>query len=213
VSRVILFNKPYGVLTQFTSESGRQSLKDFIPVPDVYAAGRLDADSEGLVVLTDSGALQAKISNPRHKQAKIYRVQIEGIPDEAALSQLRGGLVLGDFTTLPCGARRIDEPSGLWPRNPPIRHRESIPSSWLEITLREGKNRQVRRMTAHVGYPTLRLIRWAVGDWTLEGLAPGAWRYAENIQSTCQPARKKRVIGRDGRFSAGRAVPKSTGSK
>jgi len=213
VSRVILFNKPYGVLTQFTSESGHQTLKEFIPVADVYAAGRLDADSEGLVVLTDNGALQAKISDPRHKQAKIYWVQVEGIPDEAALSQLREGLTLSHFTTLPCGARRIDEPAGLWSRSPPIRHRESIPSSWLEITLREGKNRQVRRMTAHVGYPTLRLIRWAVGDWTLKGLAPGGWRYVENIQSPCQLARKKRVIGRDGRFLAGRVAPKSTGSK
>ena len=213
MSRVILFNKPYGVLTQFTSSDGRPTLKDFIPLPGIYPAGRLDADSEGLVALTDDGALQARVSDPRHKLAKIYWVQVEGLPDESALSRLCGGVRLGDFTTQPCAARRIDEPAGLWPRDPPVRFRESIPTSWLEITLREGKNRQVRRMTAHVGYPTLRLIRWAIGDWTLQGLAPGAWRHIENTQSICQPARKKRVNGWDGRFFAGRAVPKSTGSK
>jgi len=175
-ARVILLNKPYDVLCQFTSEGGRVSLKDFMPVPGVYAAGRLDADSEGLLVLTGDGALQARISHPRHKLAKTYWAQVEGIPDEAALKQLRAGVDLGDFVTQPCQAKVIDEPAGLWPRDPPIRYRAAIPTSWVELVLTEGKNRQVRRMTAKVGFPTLRLIRWAVGDWTLDGLAPGEWR-------------------------------------
>lgn len=175
-ARVILLNKPYDVLCQFTSEGGRASLKDFMPVPGVYAAGRLDADSEGLVVLTDDGALQARISHPRHKLAKTYWAQVEGVPDEAALARLRTGVDLGDFVTKPCQARLIAEPEGLWPRDPPIRYRAAIPTSWVELVLSEGKNRQVRRMTAKVGFPTLRLIRWAVGAWTLDGLAPGEWR-------------------------------------
>lgn len=174
--RVILLNKPYDVLCQFTSEGGRATLKDFMPVPGVYAAGRLDADSEGLVVLTDDGALQARISHPRHKQAKTYWAQVEGIPDEAALARLRTGVDLGDFVTQSCLARLIDEPAGLWPRDPPIRYRAAIPTSWIEMVLTEGKNRQVRRMTAKVGFPTLRLVRWAVGNWNLDGLAPGQWR-------------------------------------
>lgn len=176
MSRVLLLNKPYGVLCQFTSDDGRTTLKDYVAVPGVYAAGRLDADSEGLVVLTDDGALQARISHPRHKLAKTYWVQVEGIPDEAALRRLRVGVDLGDFVTKPCQARRIDEPAGLWPRDPPIRYRAAIPTSWVELVLTEGKNRQVRRMTAKVGFPTLRLVRWAVGKWTLAGLAPGEWR-------------------------------------
>jgi 23S rRNA pseudouridine2457 synthase len=147
-----------------------------MPVPGVYAAGRLDADSEGLVVLTDDGALQARISHPRHKLAKTYWAQVEGIPDEAALAQLRRGVDLGDFVTRPCQVRLIAEPPGLWPRDPPIRHRVAIPTSWLELVLTEGKNRQVRRMTAKVGFPTLRLVRWAVGSWNLTGLSPGQWR-------------------------------------
>lgn len=175
MSRVILLNKPYGVLTQFSPVPGRLTLKDFMPIPGVYAAGRLDADSEGLVVLTDDGALQARISNPRHKLPKTYWVQVEGEPDEAALDKLRRGIDLGDFVTRPCRARRMDEPSGLWPRDPPIRFRKAIPTCWLEIVLSEGKNRQVRRMTAKAGYPTLRLVRWAVGPWSLVGLAPGEW--------------------------------------
>lgn len=176
MSRILLFNKPYGVLTQFTSPEGRPTLADYIPVPGVYAAGRLDADSEGLVVLTDDGAIQARISHPRHKLEKTYWAQVEGLPDEAALALLRRGVDLGDFHTRPCRARIIPEPAGLWPRDPPIRFRKAIPTTWLEIVLAEGKNRQVRRMTAKVGYPTLRLIRWAVGSWSLAGLAPGAWR-------------------------------------
>lgn len=179
MSRLILFNKPYGVLTQFTDAGGRPTLADYIPIPKVYAAGRLDADSEGLVVLTDDGAVQARIADPRHKLAKFYRVQVEGLPTDEALQQLAAGVDLGDFRTRPCQARRIAEPQGLWQRSPPIRYRAAIPTSWLEIILREGKNRQVKRMTAKVGFPTLRLIRWAVGDWTLAGLSPGQWREIE----------------------------------
>jgi 23S rRNA pseudouridine2457 synthase len=176
MSRLILFNKPYGVLSQFTAEGRWQGLKDYLPVPGVYAAGRLDADSEGLLILTDDGALQRRISDPRHKLAKTYWVQVEGIPDETALAQLRKGVELGDFMTRPANARLIKEPAGLWPRNPPIRFRKAIPTRWLELTIREGKNRQVRRMTAKAGLPTLRLIRWAIGDWTLNGLMPGEWK-------------------------------------
>ena len=176
MSILILLNKPFGVLTQFSPEGERQTLKDFIPVPGVYPAGRLDADSEGLLLLTDDGALQHRIADPRKKMEKVYWVQVEGTPDEAALARLTSGLDLGDFTTLPCKARCIDEPEGLWLRSPPIRVRQVIPTSWLEIRLKEGKNRQVRRMTAKVGLPTLRLVRAAIGPWTVEGLAPGEWR-------------------------------------
>ena len=176
MSRLILFNKPYGVLSQFTAEGRWQGLKDYIPVPDVYAAGRLDADSEGLLILTDDGSLQKRIADPQHKLPKTYWVQVEGIPDEAALAQLRKGVDLGDFVTRPAKVRKIDEPAGLWPRNPPIRFRKAIPTSWLELTIAEGKNRQVRRMTAKVGYPTLRLIRVAIGEWKLNTLQPGEWK-------------------------------------
>ena len=190
MSRLILFNKPYGVLTQFTDSAGRANLADYIPVPKVYAAGRLDADSEGLVVLTDDGAMQARIADPRHKLAKIYLVQVEGIPTDETLRQLAAGVDLGDFLTRPCQARRIAEPPGLWQRNPPVRYRAAIPTSWLEIVLREGKNRQVRRMTAKMGFPTLRLIRWAVGEWALEGLGPGQWR---ELELSGQPDAGQRV--------------------
>lgn len=190
MSRLILFNKPYGVLTQFTDVEGRPTLADFIPVPKVYAAGRLDADSEGLVVLTDDGALQARIANPGHKLPKCYYAQVEGDAADDALLKLAAGVDLGDFVTRPCKVRRMAEPENLWERKPPIRHRQLIPTSWLELVLAEGKNRQVRRMTARVGLPTLRLIRWAVGDWTLEGLAPGQWRELE-IQG--QPDVRRRV--------------------
>jgi 23S rRNA pseudouridine2457 synthase len=176
VAKIILFNKPYGVLSQFTPEGRWQGLKDYIPVPDVYAAGRLDADSEGLLILTDDGALQRRIADPAHKLPKTYWVQVEGIPDQDALAQLRRGVDLGDFVTHPAKAKLMHEPAGLWPRNPPIRVRQAIPTSWLELTISEGKNRQIRRMTAKVGYPTLRLIRAAIGDWSLDGLAPGEWR-------------------------------------
>ena len=173
---LILLNKPFNVLCQFTGEPGQRTLAECLPVPGVYAAGRLDADSEGLLVLTDDGMLQKRIADPRHKLPKTYLAQVEGVPDEAALARLRSGVDLGDFVTRPCAARLVAEPAWLWPRNPPIRERKAIPTSWVELVLREGKNRQVRRMTAKVGFPTLRLIRVQVGDWTLGGLAPGAWR-------------------------------------
>lgn len=194
MSRLILFNKPYGVLTQFTDAQGRPTLADYLPIPKVYAAGRLDVDSEGLVVLTDDGALQARIADPRHKLAKQYRAQVEGIPTAAALQQLAAGVDLGDFRTQPCQVRCIAEPEDLWERTPPIRYRAAIPATWLELVLREGKNRQARRMTARVGFPTLRLIRWAVGEWTLAGLAPGQWR---ELEVTGQPVARTRVNGPD----------------
>jgi 23S rRNA pseudouridine2457 synthase len=177
VPRLILLNKPYGVLSQFSDrERGRATLAAYIDAPGVYPAGRLDRDSEGLLALSDDGALIARIADPRHKLPKTYWAQIEGVPDEAALQCLRTGVMLADGPTRPAAARRIDEPAGLWPREPPIRHRARIPTSWLELTLREGRNRQVRRMTAAVGHPTLRLIRNAIGEWTLDGLPPGRWR-------------------------------------
>jgi 23S rRNA pseudouridine2457 synthase len=176
MSRILLFNKPYGVICQFSRDGMHPTLADYIPLPDFYPAGRLDTDSEGLLLLTDDGALQHRISDPKHKLAKTYWAQVEGVADEAMLTRLRQGIKLPDFTTLPAEAREIGEPENLWPRDPPIRERKAIPASWLELTIREGKNRQVRRMTAAVGLPTLRLIRYRIGDWTLKGLAPGEWR-------------------------------------
>lgn len=173
---LIAFNKPFGVLCKFMPEEGRPTLADYIKVPGVYPAGRLDADSEGLVLLTDDGALQARIASPRHKLAKVYWAQVEGVPTEEALAHLRRGVDLGDFTTLPAKAKCIDEPPNLWARNPPIRHRLRVPTAWLELTLHEGKNRQVRRMTARVGLPTLRLVRSAIGQVRINDLAPGEWR-------------------------------------
>ena len=173
---LIAFNKPFGVLCKFMPEEGRPTLADYIQVPGVYPAGRLDAESEGLLLLTDDGALQARIASPRHKLAKVYWAQVEGVPTEEALAQLRRGVDLGDFTTLPAKATCIDEPPNLWARNPPIRHRLRVPTAWLELTLHEGKNRQVRRMTARVGLPTLRLVRSAIGQVRINDLAPGEWR-------------------------------------
>ena len=171
-------NKPYGVICQFSREGSKPTLKDFIKVPAVYPAGRLDTDSEGLLVLTDNGRWQARISDPRGKMPKTYWAQVEGQPDVDRLAMLRAGLDLGDFVSLPAAAERMDEPAVLWERDPPIRYRANIPTSWLAITIIEGKNRQVRRMTAKIGHPTLRLIRTRIGPWDLGDLAPGAWREA-----------------------------------
>jgi 23S rRNA pseudouridine2457 synthase len=184
MGRILLFNKPFGVICQFSRDGLHPTLADYIALPDFYPAGRLDTDSEGLLVLTDDGKLQHRITDPKHKLAKTYWVQVEGVPDEAALEQLRRGVTLADsstrlravFTTQPAEARVIDEPVNLWPRDPPIRSRKNIPTGWIELTIREGKNRQVRRMTAAVGLPTLRLIRCRIGEWTLEGLQPGQWK-------------------------------------
>lgn len=179
MARILLFNKPFGVLSQFTDSQERPTLSHHIPDKGVYPAGRLDYDSEGLLLLTDDGRLQQLISHPRHKLPKTYWVQVEGVPGVDALEHLRNGVPLRDGMTAPAEARLIDEPPDLWPRTPPIRYRASIPTAWLELRIREGRNRQVRRMTAAVGHPTLRLIRYAVGPWTLEGLAPGKWRVLE----------------------------------
>ena len=196
MSTLVVFNKPYGVLSQFTPEGRWRGLADFIPIKGVYVAGRLDADSEGLLLLTDDGALQARIADPRYKLPKTYRVQVEGLPSDDALEALRHGVRYADFTTQPCHVSRIDEPR-LWPRDPPVRYRQAIPTSWLEFRLTEGKNRQLRRMTAHVGYPTLRLIRTSIGAASLEALAPGEWRtlsarYADLVPASAEPKNRHR---------------------
>ena len=181
-AQVILFHKPFGVLSQFTDRgtegSARPTLSDYIDVPGVYPAGRLDRDSEGLMVLTDDGRLQARIADPKHKMAKTYLVQVEGAPDDHALNALRDGVRLKDGMTKPAQVALIDPPDPLWPRDPPVRFRKTVPDAWLQVTIREGRNRQVRRMTAHVGLPCLRLIRVQIGIWQLNQLAPGAWRHA-----------------------------------
>jgi len=176
---LILFNKPFGVLSQFTDEgSGRPTLKDYIDRAGVYPAGRLDFDSEGLLLLTDDGRLQARIADPKYKMPKTYLAQVEGDAQEASLDQLRQGVSLKDGMTRPAEVERIDPPD-LWPRDPPIRVRKSIPDCWLRLTIAEGRNRQIRRMTAAIGHPTLRLVRWRIGDWTLDGVPPGEWREAD----------------------------------
>lgn len=185
--RLIVLNKPYGVLTQFSGEG--DTLANYVKVPGVYPAGRLDKDSEGLLLLTDDGKLQARIADPKFKLPKTYLVQVEGEPDEAALDQLRKGVVLNDGPTRPAEVLRIDPPE-LWPRNPPVRFRKSVPDSWLSLTISEGRNRQVRRMTAAIGYPTLRLVRWRIGDWTLEGLEPGQWREVTAGAGRAAPRRR-----------------------
>ena len=173
---LILFNKPFGVVCQFSVHKAHKTLKDYISVPNVYAAGRLDTDSEGLLILTDDGGLQHQLSHPKHKEFKTYWAQVEGNPTDADLVPLHKGVDLGDFVTQPAQVRRIEEPPGLWLRDPPIRERKAIPTAWLEIIISEGKNRQVRHMTAKIGFPTLRLIRYAIGNYTLDGLAPGTWK-------------------------------------
>lgn len=178
-------NKPFGVVCQFRAEPGVTNLADYVPIPDVYPAGRLDKDSEGLLLLTDDGPLQARISSPRFKLPKTYWVQVEGEPDVAALDHLRRGVELKDGLTAPAEARLIEAPA-IWPRQPPVRYRANIPTSWLELVLREGRNRQVRRMTAAVGYPTLRLIRYAIGPWCLGSLQPGEFRTIEQPWSDLQ---------------------------
>ena len=181
---LILLNKPYRVLSQFRDADGRATLADHVDVPGVYPAGRLDYDSEGLLVLTDDGRLQARISQPRSGTPKTYWAQVEGLPDDRQLEQLVRGVKLKDGLARAVSARKIDEPDGLWDRSPPIRYRRNVTDSWVEIVLTEGRNRQVRRMTAAVGLPTLRLVRYSVGGWTLEGLAPGEWREVKGRRSS-----------------------------
>ncbi|MBI3479978.1 MAG: pseudouridine synthase [Nitrosomonadales bacterium] len=176
MGHILLFNKPYGVICQFSRDGLHPTLADYIALPDFYPAGRLDTDSEGLLVLTDDGQLQHRITDPKHKLSKTYWVQVEGIANEAAMVQLQRGVQLKDGLTLPAEAQIMDEPAHLWQRDPPVRERKNIPTSWIALTIREGKNRQVRRMTAAVGLPTLRLIRYRIGEWTLQGLAPGESR-------------------------------------
>ena len=204
-STIILLNKPYGVLCQFTPDAGRDTLKSFVPESDVYPAGRLDADSEGLVILTADGALQHRIADPHHKQPKTYFVQVEGEPTAQSIEKLRTGVSLDGAMTRPAQVELVAEPQWLWPRTPPVRFRKLIPTSWLRMVLCEGRNRQVRRMTAAAGFPTLRLIRYSVGEWTLEGLAPGAVRelevaagerrpqHARNLPRARQPFRRENV--------------------
>ena len=184
--RLILLNKPFQVLPQFTSPDERRCLRDLLPVRDVYPAGRLDYDSEGLMVLTDFGPWQARISQPGTPYPKLYLAQVEGTPGDTAVEALRRGVVLNDGPTRPARARQVPEPGWLWPRDPPIRSRRAIPTGWIELEIKEGRNRQVRRMTAAVGHPTLRLIRWAVGPWNLAGLSPGEWREVPRVEAETQ---------------------------
>lgn len=199
MSIIILFNKPYGVLSQFRAKDDQLTLADYLQQPDIHPAGRLDKDSEGLLVLTNDGRLQHRIAHPKHKAAKVYWVQVEGIPDAKALARLSRGVRLKDGLTRPAKVKLMAEPP-IWPRHPPIRYRASIPTRWLELTLSEGRNRQVRRMTAAVGHPTLRLIRYQIGDWTLDGLQPGEWKVIQSAATMApqpdKPRRKKPHAGK-----------------
>lgn len=179
MAKIILFNKPFNTLTQFTDNEGRDTLANYIDIPKVYAAGRLDKDSEGLLLLTDDGKIQHKISHPKHKEWKTYWVQVDGQIDEIAINKLKRGVMLKDGKTKPAKCKLINEPTKLWPRTPPVRYRANIPTSWIELSINEGKNRQVRRMTAAVGFPTLRLIRYSIGKWKLEGINPGDYKAIE----------------------------------
>ena len=208
-TRLILFNKPYGVLSQFTPEGRWRGLKDFIDLPGVYVAGRLDADSEGLLLLTNDGRLQAQIADPRFKMEKTYWVQVEGLPNEAALAALRQGVQLNDGLTRPARAELISPPGGLWLRDPPVRTRQSIPTAWVQLGIREGRNRQVRRMTAAVGFPTLRLIRAAIGDYSLASLVPGDWRDCNAGPDASAPSL---VAAPEPAFKAGAATHRPPGS-
>ncbi|MGE0358560.1 MAG: pseudouridine synthase [Burkholderiales bacterium] len=196
MSRLILVNKPYGFVSQFRRLAGHRSLADLVPVPGVYPAGRLDADSEGLLVLTDDGELQARIADPRHKLEKGYWVQVEGEPSTAQLEEIRRGVDLGAFVTRPAWVDAIAPPAGLWARDPPIRVRRAIPTTWLDVRIREGRNRQVRRMTAKAGLPTLRLVRYRIGPWTLDGLSPGQWREVSEGGAAGGPSSGGQPIGR-----------------
>jgi len=217
MSRLLLFNKPYGVLCQFSrSDAATPVLADYIDLPDIYPAGRLDKDSEGLLLLTDDGKVQHCISHPRHKLVKTYWAQVEGIPTQPALQQLMAGVMLNDGPTAPAEAKLIPEPV-TWPRTPPVRYRATIPTSWLELKITEGRNRQVRRMTASVGFPTLRLIRYAVGNWTLDGIAPGEWRLIEiNRNEICDdphPRQPPSARHRRGHHRKGRPVSHGRGNR
>ncbi|MCG6885737.1 MAG: pseudouridine synthase [Proteobacteria bacterium] len=215
-SQLVVFNKPFGVLSQFSPAGNTPVLADFINLPEVYPAGRLDKDSEGLLLLTDDGVLQHCIAHPRQKMRKRYWVQVEGIPDNASLARLEQGIVLKDGMTAPATARII-EPPDVWPRNPPVRYRARIPTCWLELGINEGRNRQVRRMTAAAGFPTLRLIRYAIGNWTLEGLSPGQWKLLNvDRNEICQhPHHRKSSPARHGRrhYRAGRPVSDGRGNR
>lgn len=194
MSRLVLLNKPFHVLSQFTDAGGRATLAGLVPLTGVYPAGRLDYDSEGLLLLTDDGGLAHRLTSPRKATWKTYWVQVEGSPGDADLEPLRGGVLLNDGPTLPARVRLMDEPA-LWPRDPPVRYRAAIPTRWIELSIREGRNRQVRRMTAAIGFPTLRLVRWRIGDWTLDGLAPGEWR---SLQVAATPRRRESGTPRHG---------------
>lgn len=203
MSKILLFNKPFRVLTQFTDQEDRSTLADFIKVPGVYAAGRLDYDSEGLLILTDDGQLQHQLANPAFKMPKTYYAQVEGLISDQAIGRLCRGVTLKDGPTRPAQAQRVEEPDWLWPRTPPVRYRKEQPTSWLQLTITEGRNRQVRRMTAEVGFPTLRLIRWAIGPWSLQQLAPGEWREESVHLPKAKPARRP-TPGQRPRKTAGR---------